>query len=167
MSVSTSIVDLYIAHNRKAYNALCTLIVKREKKSFRCRRKLSEERIRELNVSVCLLVCLFARSRRPIYIAWNITHPNFTKFSAQHSLILKKLLTRSSYATHTHMLEKSQKKQNVHDLVIRKHVGWQWRNFAASWFSPPSCGQNSDECFHCNIAEIRFVGKLLIIQTFS
>ena len=69
MSVSTSIVDLYIAHNRNAYNALCMLIVKREKKSFRCRRKLSEERIRVLNVSACLLVCLFARSRRPIYIA--------------------------------------------------------------------------------------------------
>jgi len=33
VSVSKSIVDLYIAHNRKASDALCTL-VKREKESF-------------------------------------------------------------------------------------------------------------------------------------
>ena len=38
-----------------------------------------------------------------------------------------------------------------------EYTGWQWRNFDASWLSPPSCGKTVRNVLHGHIAEIRFV----------
>ena len=50
-----------------------------------------------------------------------------------------------------------------YDIRYEKlYIGWQWRNFDASHL----VGKTLSNVFHCDIAEIRFVGKLMIIRTF-
>ena len=46
------------------------------------------------------------------------------------------------------------------------YIRWQWRNFNASCFRRHLVGKTLINVFHCDSAEIRFVGKIVIIQTF-
>ena len=50
---------------------------------------------------------------------------------------------------------------------VQVYIGWQLRNFNASCVRRHLVGKTLINVFHCDSAEIRFVGKMVIIRTFS
>ena len=61
-------------------------------------------------------------------------------------LLLQQLLRWPIYSNRYLSLLRTSPDGSVH-FCARIYIGWQWRDFDASWLSSPSCGWNSDKCF--------------------